>query len=243
MLCPPLCLQHAHRLGGERGPAATAAARGLALLLLHQGAVPRAAAAEAAATVSSASPELAAALVAGLQHWASNPGAAEVAAVLPSAAAQQPRFAAAAMAVAPAAGSVQLSAGLVSSLLLLAHHPTVAGAGADSAAAWAAVVRRLGPTEQVLAAAPADVAAALISNPASGAASPAPAHQAAACGALRAAMALAAALLFDAVMAALAPLLDKSAHDALSARETKIFFTPAGGSGSVASRSLLWLVQ
>lgn len=229
--CPPTPLQHARRLGGESSPAAVAAARTVALLLLHPAAAPRAAAATAAASVSATSPELAATLVAGLQHWASHPAAPEVVAVLGDAAgAAQARFASAVVAAAPAEGSVQLSAGLVSALLLLAHHPSVAGAGGGSAT-WAAVARKLGPVADVLASSPADVAAALVSSPASGAACAEPAQQAAAAGALRAAMALAAAPLFDAVMAALRLLLDSSAHDVLSAREVKIYFTPAGKRG------------
>ena len=221
-------LQHARHLGGESSPAAVAAARTIALLLLHPAAAPRAAAATAAASVAASSPELAATLVAGLQHWASNPGAAEVSAVLGDAAgAAQARFAAAVTAAAPAEGSVQLTAGLVSALLLLAHHPSVAGSGGSSST-WAAVARKLGPVAGVLASAPADVAAALVSSPSSGAACPELAQQAAAAGALRAAMALAAAPLFDAVMGALRPLLDTTAHDVLSAREVKIYFTSAG---------------
>ena len=223
-------LQHARHLGSESSPAAVAAARTIALLLLHPAGAPRAAAATAAASVAASSPELAATLVAGVQHWASNPGAAEVSSVLGDAAgAAQARFAAAVVAAAPAEGSVQLSAGLVSALLLLAHHPSVAGSGGSSAT-WAAVASKLGPVADVLASTPADVAAALVSSPTSGAACPEPAQQAAAAGALRAAMALAAAPLFDAVMGALRPLLDTTAHDALSAREVKIYFTPAGES-------------
>lgn len=222
-----LLTQHARHLGGESSGAAIAAARSLALLLLHPAAAPREAAAAAAATVSAASPELAANLVAGLQHWASNPGAPEVAAVLGDAASPLHRFAAAAEAAAPAAGTVQLSAPLVSALLLLAHHPSVAGP-AGSGAAWAAMARKLGPVGEVLASSPADVAAALVSSAATGAACPEPAQQAAACGALRAAMALAPAPLFEALMTALAPLLATGPHDALTARETKIYFTPAG---------------
>lgn len=219
-----------------------AAARTVALVLLHPATTPRAAAATAAESVCAASPELAATLVAGLQHWASHPAAPEVVAVLGDAAgAAQARFASAVVAAAPAEGSVQLSAGLVSALLLLAHHPSVTGAGGGSAT-WAAVARKLGPVADVLASSPADVAAALVSSPASGAACAEPAQQAAAAGALRAAMALAAAPLFDAVMAALRLLLDSSAHDALSAREVKIYFTPAGerGAGLGASEGVFW---
>lgn len=241
--CPPV--QHARHLGGEGSAAATAAARSLALLLLHPAPAPRAAAAAAAATVSSASPELAALLVAGLQHWASNAGAAEVAAVLGDAPSPQQRFAVASVAAAPAAGSVQLSASLISSILLLAHHPTVAGSSAaSSGAAWAAVARKLGPVGDVLAAAPADVASVLVSSPVSGAACPQRAQQAAACGALAAAMALAAGPLFDALMEALGPLLDTAAHDALNARETKIYFTPAGGWANLGGLGWMgWVVQ
>ncbi|KAI3427088.1 hypothetical protein D9Q98_007027 [Chlorella vulgaris] len=219
-----LLTQHCHRLGGEASPAAAAAARTIALLLLHQAAAPRAAAAAAAETVSAASVELAATLVAGLQHWASNPSATEVAAVLGDASPQL-RFAAAAAAVAPAQGAVQPSASLVGSLLLLAHHPTVAGGNGGSSDAWAAVARTLGPLPAILAAAPDQVAATLVSSTAVGAACPEPAQQAAACGALRAAMAVAGEALFPAVMAALQPLLSTSAHDALSARDFKTFFT------------------
>lgn len=142
----------------------------------------------------------------------------------------QARFAGAAVAVAPPEGTIQLSASLASSLLLLAHHPTVADASAAGASpAWAAVAARLGPSlAEVLAAAPADVAAALVSDPARGAAAPEAAQQAAARGALRAAMGLAAPALFDALLGALGPLLDTLAHDALTARETKIYFTSPG---------------
>ncbi|KAL4444093.1 hypothetical protein ABPG75_011830 [Micractinium tetrahymenae] len=221
-----LLTRHSRHLGGASSAAAAAAARTLALLLLHHAPAARAAAAAAAAAVSSTSPELAATLAAGLQHWASHPGSPEVAAVLGEGAPAQARFAAAAVAVAPAEGAVRLSASLASSLLLLAHHPTVAGAAGGSAA-WAAVAARLGPSvAEVLAAAPADVAAALVSDPARGAAAPKAAQQAAARGALRAAMGLAAPALFDALLGALGPLLDTSAHDALTARETRIYFTP-----------------
>ncbi|KAL4419436.1 hypothetical protein ABPG77_006363, partial [Micractinium sp. CCAP 211/92] len=222
-----LLTQHARHLGGEASPAAAAAARTLALLLLHHAPAPQAAATAAAAAVSAGSPELAATLAAGLQHWASHPGATEVAAVLGEGASPQARFAGAAVAVAPAEGAIQLSASLASSLLLLAHHPTVAGASAaGSSPAWAAVAARLGPSlAEVLAAAPADLAAALVSDPARGAAAPEAAQQAAARGALRAAMGLAAPALFDALLGALGPLLDTSAHNALTARETKIYFT------------------
>ncbi|EFN56582.1 hypothetical protein CHLNCDRAFT_144295 [Chlorella variabilis] len=220
-----LLTQHARHLGGESSAAAAAAARTLAVLLLHAAPAPRAAAAAAAAAVSGTSTELASTLVAGLQHWASHPAAPEVAAVLGDAA-PQPRFAAAAVAAASAAGAVPLSTALVSSLLLLAHHPTVAGGGGGGSEAWAAAARKLGPVADVLAAAPADVAAALVSSRTAGAASADPAQQAAARGALRAAMALAALPLFPAVLAELEPLLATSAHDALSARDTKIFFTP-----------------
>lgn len=215
---------HARRLGGETSGAAAAAARSLGLLLLRSG---DAAAADAAAAVSATSPELAAALVAGLQHWASNPAAPEVAAVLgEAAAAPQARFAAAAVLATPAEGTIQLSAQLVSSLLLLAHHPSVGGSGS---ACWMAVRARLGAgVADVLAAAPAHMAAALITSPATGAASPELAQAAAARGALSSAMSLAAEPLFAPLMAALGPLLDSTAHDALSAREVKIYFTPAG---------------
>lgn len=155
----------------------------------------------------------------------------------------QSRFACAAVAVAPAEGTIQLSASLASSLLLLAHHPTVAGASAaatvGASPAWTAVSARLGRSvAEVLATAPADVAAALVADPARGAAALEVAQQQAARGALRAAMGLAAPALFDALLRALGPLLDTSAHDALTPRETKIYFTPAGASiGELGSAS------
>ena len=220
--------QHARHLGGEGGAAAATAARSIVLLLLHGGGAARGAAQAAAAAVAGTSPELANTLVAALQHWASNPAAPEVAAVLGEGALSQARFAAAAVAVAPAAGGVQLTASLASALLLLAHHPTVASpAGGD--AAWAPVAAKLGSgVGDVLASDPAEVAAALVSSAASGAACPEAAQQAAACGALRAAMRLAAPAVFPALMDALRPLRDTSAHDALTARETKIFVTSPG---------------
>eukprot|EP00887_Chlorella_sp_A99_P001204 scaffold14.g1204.t1 len=242
-LAEVLLTQHSRHLGGEASPAAAAAAATLALLLLHHEPSVRAAAAGAAARVAAASDALAAGLAAGLRQWAAAPGDAAVASVMEGGAGagkRQRRFGEALLAVVPSDdGREPPSLELVCALLLLAHHPTVAGSGAgSSSAAWQAATGRLGPdvVSAVLAAAP-DAAAATIAAPllspaaeaapdGAEAAAAAAAAQAGACGALRAAMAAAAEPLLGPVLRALAPLLDRSAHDALSAKELKIYSTP-----------------
>jgi hypothetical protein len=241
-LAAVLLTLHAGRLGGEGSPAAAASSRTLALLLLHHAPGVRAAARAAAARVAAAGPGPQAGLLAAVQHWAGAP--ADVAVLQDPAQGEAPmaqeavheRYLGALLACLPARGSpaaAALTPGLAAAALLLAHHPMVAaarrggGGGGSGSATWRAVCGRTGTAAAALASGPQEVVAALVQGPL-GASAADPGQRAAAVAALRSAAAAAAPQRWAPLAAALAPLLDCAAHDALTARQLRVYATLPG---------------
>lgn len=242
-LCGAVLTLHTQRLGGESGPTAVAAARTLVLLLFHYSPAVRTAAGKAAAEVASSGPAHVMTILDALKYWLSsstNDGSTSSAQGTAVGVLQDPaegevsmsleavheRHLHALLSCLPHKSSGEIpSSQIVATVLLLAFHPMIAAARRSSAdGAWLSVSRHLEGAATVIKDSPEAVVAGLME----GVNSTDPAAQTSAYGALAAAAGVAAPQLFRPVLDALAPLLDRTAHDELSARQLRIYATSRG---------------